>query len=337
MFPKKSESPEERINRGFHFYFCGTVGSRTPNLRIRSAMLYPVELRNHLNWTAKIGIFLIPCKGFLKRTMQNIIEAAWQNRELLKEKNTLDTINEVIEQLDTGKLRVAQPLEDGNWQVNDWVKKAVIMYFPTRKMATIEVGPFEFHDKMALKKDYEKLGVRVVPTAVARYGAFLANGVIMMPSYVNIGAYVDSGTMVDTWATVGSCAQIGKNVHLSGGVGIGGVLEPVQAAPVIIEDNCFVGSRCIVVEGVRVGKEAVLGANVVLTMSTKIIDVTGATPVEMKGYVPERSVVIPGSYTKKFAAGEYQVPCALIIGKRKESTDLKTSLNDALRDNNVAV
>ncbi len=269
--------------------------------------------------------------------MQNIIEAAWLNRELLKEKNTLDAINEVIEQLDKGKLRVAEPLTDGNWQVNDWVKKAVIMYFPTRKMATIEVGPFEFHDKMALKTNYEKLGVRVVPPAVARYGAFLASGVIMMPSYVNIGAYVDSGTMVDTWATVGSCAQIGKNVHLSGGVGIGGVLEPVQAAPVIIEDNCFVGSRCIVVEGVRVGKEAVLGANVVLTMSTKIIDVTGSSPVEMKGYVPERSVVIPGSYTKKFPAGEYQVPCALIIGKRKESTDLKTSLNDALRENNVAV
>jgi 2,3,4,5-tetrahydropyridine-2-carboxylate N-succinyltransferase len=269
--------------------------------------------------------------------MQTVIEAAWQNRELLKEASTQKAINEVIEQLDKGILRVAQPLADGNWQVNDWVKKAVIMYFPIRQMETIEMGPLEFHDKMALKKNYAALGVRVVPHAVARYGAYLAKGVIMMPSYVNIGAYVDSGTMVDTWATVGSCAQIGKNVHLSGGVGIGGVLEPVQAAPVIIEDDCFIGSRCIVVEGVRVGKEAVLGANVVLTMSTKIIDVTGEKPIETKGYVPERCVVIPGSYTKKFPAGEYQVPCALIIGRRKASTDLKTSLNEALREHNVAV
>ena len=269
--------------------------------------------------------------------MQNIIEAAWLNRELLKDKHTLIAIDEVIELLDKGELRVAEPLNDGNWKVNDWVKKAVILYFPTRKMATIEVGPFEFHDKMALKQNYASLGVRVVPHAIARYGSFLANGVIMMPSYVNIGAYVDSGTMVDTWATVGSCAQIGKNVHLSGGVGIGGVLEPVQAAPVIIEDDCFIGSRCIVVEGVRVGKQAVLGANVVLTQSTKIIDVSGPAPIETKGYVPERSVVIPGSYTKKFPAGEFQVPCALIIGKRKESTDLKTSLNDALREHSVAV
>jgi 2,3,4,5-tetrahydropyridine-2-carboxylate N-succinyltransferase len=269
--------------------------------------------------------------------MQEIIEAAWHNRGLLQDKNTVNTINEVIEQLDKGTLRVAEPGTDGNWKVNDWVKKAVILYFPTRKMTTFEVGPLEFHDKMALKQNYAALGVRVVPHAVARYGAYLASGVIMMPSYVNIGAYVDSGTMVDTWATVGSCAQIGKNVHLSGGVGIGGVLEPVQAAPVIIEDDCFIGSRCIVVEGVRVGKQAVLGANVVLTQSTKIIDVSGPSPVEMKGYVPERSVVIPGSYTKKFPAGEFQVPCALIIGKRKESTDLKTSLNDALREHSVAV
>lgn len=269
--------------------------------------------------------------------MQNIIEAAWLNRELLKEKSTVNTINEVIDLLDKGQLRVAEPSADGSWKVNDWVKKAVILYFPTRKMSTIEVGPFEFHDKMALKTNYASLGVRVVPHAIARYGSFLAKDVIMMPSYVNIGAYVGSGTMVDTWATVGSCAQIGRNVHLSGGVGIGGVLEPVQAAPVIIEDNCFVGSRCIVVEGVRVGKEAVLGANVVLTQSTRIIDVSGPGPVETKGYVPERSVVIPGSYTKKFPAGEFQVPCALIIGKRKESTDLKTSLNDALREHNVAV
>lgn len=269
--------------------------------------------------------------------MQTTIEAAWENRELLKDKHTLHIIQEVIELLDAGKLRVAEPLADGNWQVNEWVKKAVILYFPTRKMSVMEVGPFEYYDKMSLKTNYEKLGVRVVPPAVARYGSYVASGVILMPSYVNIGAYVDSGTMVDTWATVGSCAQIGKNVHLSGGVGIGGVLEPVQAAPVIIEDNCFIGSRCIVVEGVRVGKEAVLGANVVLTQSTKIIDVTGTKPVEMKGYVPERSVVIPGSYTKSFPAGDFQVPCALIIGKRKASTDLKTSLNDALREHHVAV
>lgn len=268
--------------------------------------------------------------------MKDIIEKAWDNRELLKEKSTVDAIEAVIEQLDKGSLRVAEPVT-GGWQVNDWVKKAVIMYFPTRPMETLHAGPMEFHDKMKLKTNYAQLGVRVVPHAVARYGAYLAKGVIMMPSYVNIGAYVDSGTMVDTWATVGSCAQIGKDVHLSGGVGIGGVLEPVQAAPVIVEDGAFLGSRCIVVEGVRVGKQAVLGANVVLTASTKIIDVTGNTPVEMKGEVPERSVVIPGSYTKKFPAGEYQVPCALIIGKRKESTDLKTSLNDALREHNVAV
>jgi 2,3,4,5-tetrahydropyridine-2-carboxylate N-succinyltransferase len=269
--------------------------------------------------------------------MQEIIEAAWHNRGLLADKKTLTVVNDVIELLDKGALRVAEPLQDGTWKINEWVKKAVILYFPTRKMSTMEAGPFEYHDKMALKQNYEAMGVRVVPPAVARYGSFLGNGVILMPSYVNIGAYVDSGTMVDTWATVGSCAQIGKNVHLSGGVGIGGVLEPVQAAPVIVEDHCFIGSRCIVVEGVRVGKEAVLGANVVLTQSTKIIDVSGNQPVETKGYVPERSVVIPGGYMKKFPAGEYQVPCALIIGKRKASTDLKTSLNDALREHNVAV
>jgi 2,3,4,5-tetrahydropyridine-2,6-dicarboxylate N-succinyltransferase len=268
--------------------------------------------------------------------IQGIIEQAWDNRDLLKEKYTVEAIEFVIEELDKGRLRVAEPVANG-WQVNDWVKKAVILYFPIRQMETIEVGIFEYHDKMRLKTGYKDLGVRVVPHAVARYGAFLAPGVIMMPSYVNIGAFVDSGTMVDTWATVGSCAQIGKDVHLSGGVGIGGVLEPVQAAPVIIEDGCFIGSRCIVVEGVRVGKEVVLGANVVLTQSTKIIDVTGPEPIEHKMYVPERSVVIPGSYTKQFAAGEYQVPCALIIGQRKESTNLKTSLNDALREYNVAV
>ena len=268
--------------------------------------------------------------------LQQTIENIWDNRELLKEEESQKSIREVIRQLDLGELRVAEPTENG-WKVNEWVKKAVVMYFPIQKMETIEVGPFEFHDKMPLKRNYAEKGVRVVPHAVAREGAFIASGVILMPSYVNIGAYVDSGTMVDTWATVGSCAQIGKNVHLSGGVGIGGVLEPLQAAPVIIEDDVFVGSRCIVVEGVHVEKEAVLGANVVLTASTKIIDVTGPEPVEIKGRVPARSVVIPGSYTKQFPAGEYQVPCALIIGKRKESTDKKTSLNDALRENNVSV
>jgi 2,3,4,5-tetrahydropyridine-2-carboxylate N-succinyltransferase len=269
--------------------------------------------------------------------MRSIIEAAWENRALLSQTETIDAINHVIEDIDKGLLRVAEPTDSGEWIVNEWVKKAVVMYFPIRKMETIELGPFEFHDKMALKSNYKELGVRVVPPAVARYGSFIASGVILMPSYVNIGAYVDSGTMVDTWATVGSCAQIGKNVHLSGGVGIGGVLEPLQAAPVIIEDDAFIGSRCIVVEGVRVGKQAVLGANVVLTKSTKIIDVSGSEPIEFRGYVPERSVVIPGSYTKSFPAGDFQVPCALIIGKRKESTDLKTSLNDALREHNVAV
>ncbi|GAA0874920.1 2,3,4,5-tetrahydropyridine-2,6-dicarboxylate N-succinyltransferase [Wandonia haliotis] len=269
--------------------------------------------------------------------MRTIIEKAWEDRSLLSERETIAAIEHVIEEIDKGRIRVAEPDGNGGWIVNEWVKKAVVMYFPIRKMETIEVGPFEFHDKMKLKTNYKELGVRVVPHAVARYGAFVAPGVIMMPSYVNIGAFVDEGSMVDTWATVGSCAQIGKNVHLSGGVGIGGVLEPLQAAPVIIEDNAFIGSRCIVVEGVRVEKEAVLGANVVLTKSTKIIDVTGNEPVETKGVVPARSVVIPGSYTKDFPAGSYQVPCALIIGKRKESTDLKTSLNDALREHNVAV
>ncbi|WP_445384506.1 2,3,4,5-tetrahydropyridine-2,6-dicarboxylate N-succinyltransferase [Robiginitalea sp. IMCC44478] len=264
------------------------------------------------------------------------IEAAWDNRDLLKDLETQAAIREVIDQIDQGKLRCAIPGPDG-WEINSWVKKAVVLYFPIQKMETLEAGIFEYHDKIPLKKGYEAKGVRVVPHAVARHGAYLAPGVIMMPSYVNIGAYVDEGTMVDTWATVGSCAQIGKNVHLSGGVGIGGVLEPLQASPVIIEDNAFIGSRCIVVEGVRVGKEAVLGANVVLTASTKIIDVSGEQAVEHKGYVPPRSVVIPGSYTKTFPAGSYQVPCALIIGQRKASTDKKTSLNDALRQYNVAV
>ncbi len=268
--------------------------------------------------------------------MQSIIENAWNDRSQLKNEETINAIRKVIDLIDSGSLRVAEPTTDG-WQVNEWVKKAVVLYFPIQKMETFEVGIFEYHDKIPLKRNYEEKGIRVVPHAVARHGAYISKGVIMMPSYVNIGAYVDEGTMVDTWATVGSCAQIGKNVHLSGGVGIGGVLEPLQAAPVIIEDGAFIGSRCIVVEGVRVEKEAVLGANVVLTMSTKIIDVTGDEPVEMKGVVPARSVVIPGSYTKTFAAGEFQVPCALIIGKRKESTDKKTSLNDALREYDVAV
>ena len=265
-----------------------------------------------------------------------IVERAWENRDLLKESEAQTAIREVIERLDKGKLRVAQPNNDG-WQVNEWIKKAVILYFPISQMETIEVGPMEFYDKIPLKKNYKELGVRVVPHGLARYGAYLSKGVIMMPSYVNIGAYVDEGTMVDTWATVGSCAQVGKNVHLSGGVGLGGVLEPVQAAPVIVEDNAFIGSRCIIVEGVRIGKEAVLGANVVLTSNSKIIDVTGDKPVEYRGYVPERSVVIPGTIPKKFPAGEFQVPCALIIGKRKESTDKKTSLNDALRENAISV
>jgi 2,3,4,5-tetrahydropyridine-2-carboxylate N-succinyltransferase len=268
--------------------------------------------------------------------LKKLIEEAWEDRKLLEYKEYRSAVETVIERLDKGEMRVAE-LIGTRWHTNDWVKKAVILYFPIRQMEEIEVGPFMFHDKMKLKTDFKEAGVRVVPLATARYGAYLAKGVIMMPSYVNIGAYVDEGTMVDTWATVGSCAQIGKHVHLSGGVGIGGVLEPVQAAPVIIEDNCFLGSRAIVVEGVHVEREAVLGANVVLTASTKIIDVTGESPVEYKSFVPARSVVIPGSYTKSFPAGDYQVPCALIIGQRKESTDKKTSLNDALRENNVAV
>ncbi|MEQ3656903.1 MAG: 2,3,4,5-tetrahydropyridine-2,6-dicarboxylate N-succinyltransferase [Dokdonia sp.] len=268
--------------------------------------------------------------------LQNLIEDAWEDRSQLTNRVTINAIREVVDMLDRGTLRVAEPTADG-WQVNEWVKKAVVLYFPIQQMKTLEAGIFEYHDKIPLKTDYENRGIRVVPNAVARHGAYISSGVILMPSYVNIGAYVDEGTMVDTWATVGSCAQIGKNVHLSGGVGIGGVLEPLQAAPVIIEDNAFIGSRCIVVEGVRVEREAVLGANVVLTASTKIIDVTGDEPKEMKGIVPARSVVIPGSYTKTFAAGDYNVPCALIIGTRKESTDKKTSLNDALRTYDVAV
>ena len=266
-----------------------------------------------------------------------VIENAWEDRSLLQDASVKEAIRNVIAKIDKGELRVAEPTADGDWQVNDWVKKAVVLYFPIQEMETIEVGPFEFHDKIPLKKDYASQGVRVVPHAIARHGAFLESGVIMMPSYVNIGAWVGSGTMVDTWATVGSCAQIGRNVHLSGGVGIGGVLEPLQATPTIIEDNCFIGSRCIIVEGVRVKKEAVIGAGVTLTKSTHIIDVTAEQPVIYRGEVPERSVVIPGSYAKEFAAGSYNVNCALIIGQRKASTDKKVSLNDALRVHNVAV
>ncbi len=274
--------------------------------------------------------------------IQELIQAAWNNRGLLKETMYAEAVRDVIEEVDKGRLRTASPTGTGpdgsiNWQVNEWVKQGILMYFAIRQMETMVLPPFEFYDKMKLKSGYAELGVRAVPHAIARYGAYLAKNVVLMPSYVNIGAYVDEGTMVDTWATVGSCAQIGRCVHLSGGVGIGGVLEPLQASPVIIEDGCFIGSRCIVVEGVRIEKEAVLGANVVLTQSTKIIDVSGAEPVEMKGRVPARSVVIPGSYTKKFPAGDFGVGCALIIGKRKASTDLKTSLNDALRDFNVSV
>jgi 2,3,4,5-tetrahydropyridine-2-carboxylate N-succinyltransferase len=285
-------------------------------------------------YTVQKKIFALKIKTMTH--LQSLIEQAWENRDLLQQPEYTTAIREVVDLLDQGKLRVAEPTENG-WHVNEWVKKAVVLYFPIQKMETLEAGIFEYHDKIPLKRGYAEKGIRVVPNAVARHGAYISKGVILMPSYVNIGAYVDEGTMVDTWATVGSCAQIGKNVHLSGGVGIGGVLEPLQAAPVIIEDGAFIGSRCIVVEGVHIGKEAVLGANVCLTASTKIIDVTGDTPVERKGFVPARSVVIPGSYTKTFAAGSYQVPCALIIGTRKPSTDLKTSLNDALREYDVAV
>jgi 2,3,4,5-tetrahydropyridine-2-carboxylate N-succinyltransferase len=267
--------------------------------------------------------------------IQKLIAEAWDNKELLRDTTYSDAVRAVIEEVDKGRLRVAHPAEDG-WKVNEWVKQAILLYFATQQMQTWSLPPFEFHDKMLLKGNYRELGVRAVPHAIARYGAYLAKNVVLMPSYVNIGAYVDEGTMVDTWATVGSCAQIGKHVHLSGGVGIGGVLEPVQASPVIVEDNCFIGSRCIIVEGVMIEKEAVLGANVVLTQSTKIIDVSGSSPVEYKGRVPSRSVVIPGTYNKDFPAGSFGVNCALIIGKRKESTNLKTSLNECLRDFNVS-
>lgn len=267
--------------------------------------------------------------------MQEIIEAAWADRSMLQSEDVKRAVRAVVAQLDAGEIRVAEQTEGGEWLTHEWIKKAVLLYFPIQAMETIEVGPFEYHDKIPLKNNFAEKGVRVVPPAVARYGAYIERGAILMPSYVNIGAWVGSGTMVDTWATVGSCAQIGRNVHLAGGVGIGGVLEPPQATPTIIEDDCFIGSRCIVVEGVRVEREAVLGANVVLTQSTHIIDVTGSEPVMHRGRIPARSVVIPGSYTRKFPAGEYQVSCALIIGQRKESTDKKVSLNDALRDYSI--
>lgn len=265
----------------------------------------------------------------------DIIERAWDDRSLLQREETREQVFATIDLLDSGKIRVAEP-DGSDWKVNQWIKKAVILYFPLMKMETMEAGPVEYHDKIPLKHDFASLGVRVVPGAVARYGSFISSGVILMPSFVNIGSWVGEGTMVDTWATVGSCAQIGKQVHLSGGVGIGGVLEPVQASPVIIGDNCFLGSRSVVVEGARIGNEAVLGANVVITGSTRIIDVSAANPVEYRGYVPPRSVVIPGTIPKGFPAGSYNVPCALIIGTRKESTDKKTSLNDALREYDVA-
>ena len=268
--------------------------------------------------------------------MKDIIEKAWKNRTLLNDNNTKQSIKKVIDLLDKGEVRIAEKIKS-KWVVNQWIKKAVILYFPIQKMKTIQSGDIEFFDKIDLKKNYKEKGIRVVPTAIVRYGSYVSKGVILMPSYVNIGAFIDSGSMIDTWATVGSCAQIGKNVHLSGGVGIGGVLEPLQATPVIIEDNSFIGSRCIIVEGVKIEAEAVLGANVVITSSTKIIDVSGSKAIEIKRVIPKRSVVIPGSYTKKFNAGKYQVPCALIIGKRKESTDKKTSLNNALREYNVSV
>ncbi|HEV08819.1 MAG: 2,3,4,5-tetrahydropyridine-2,6-dicarboxylate N-succinyltransferase [Sulfurihydrogenibium sp.] len=268
--------------------------------------------------------------------LKNLITQAWENRELLKENRYKEAVRETIDLLDNGKLRVAEKV-NGEWVVNEWVKQAILLYFPIQDMQVMEVGPFEYYDKIPLKKNWKEKGVRVVPPATARYGSYIEPGAILMPSYVNIGAYVGSGTMVDTWATVGSCAQVGRNVHLSGGVGIGGVLEPPSARPVIIEDNCFIGSRCIIVEGVIVEEEAVLGANVVITASTRIIDVSGDEPVEYRGRIPARSVVIPGTITKKFPAGEYGVQCALIIGKRKESTDKKTSLNEALREFNVSV
>ena len=269
--------------------------------------------------------------------LRPLIEQAFEDRSKLAEAKYKSAVEQTLELLDKGKLRVATRGDDGEWTVHAWTKQAILLYFGIRSMERVEVGAYEYYDKIPLKKRLDEQGVRVVPPGTVRYGAHMEPGSILMPGYVNIGAYVGAGTMVDTWATVGSCAQIGKGVHLSGGVGIGGVLEPPGAKPVIIEDGAFLGSRSIVVEGSRVGEEAVLGANVVITSSTKIIDVTGSEPVEMKGYVPPRSVVIPGTRTKKFPAGEYQIPVALIIGQRKASTDKKVTLNDALRDFGVSV
>jgi 2,3,4,5-tetrahydropyridine-2-carboxylate N-succinyltransferase len=324
--------------------FVSTVFKGDATMAVLSVTAMPVRLKPQSNaiYLAMGAIYTcgyIPLKknGMENSILKDIIEKTWLDRDLLQSTQSRDAIAIVMERLDKGELRCASPDGNGGWEVNDWVKKAVVLNFPIQKMETIEVGPFEFHDKMPLKKGFAEAGVRVVPHAVARYGSYIAKDVILMPSYINLGAYVDSGTMVDTWATVGSCAQIGKEVHLSGGVGIGGVLEPLQASPVIIEDGAFIGSRCIVVEGVRVGTEAVLGAGVVLTQSTLIIDVTGDKPVELRGYVPPRSVVIPGTRPKKFPAGTFNIPCAFIIGKRKESTNRKTSLNSALREHNVAV
>jgi 2,3,4,5-tetrahydropyridine-2,6-dicarboxylate N-succinyltransferase len=304
---------------------------------MQNYIFFAPALPETLSFRWKLSNFESHFNPFMKaEKLKSRIEAAWDDRSLLGREDVQEGIREVIDLLDKGLLRVAEPAGNG-WQLNEWVKKAVILYFPITKLTVSRAGPMEFYDKIGLKEDYPGLGVRVVPHAIARYGSFISKGVVMMPSYINIGAYVDEGTMIDTWATVGSCAQVGRHVHLSGGVGIGGVLEPVQAAPVIIEDHCFIGSRSIVVEGVHVKKEAVLGAGVVLTASSRIIDVTGEQAVEYRGEVPERSVVIPGSYPKKFNAGEFQVQCALIIGKRQASTDMKTSLNEALRTFNVPV
>ena len=264
------------------------------------------------------------------------IEAAYSDRGLLDQTATKDAVKSVIDAIDRGVLRVCDKV-DGDWVTHAWVKQAILLYFVVAEMEVMEMGPFEFFDKIPLKKNLKEQGVRVVPPGTVRYGSHVERGAVVMPGYVNIGAFVGAGTMVDTWATVGSCAQIGKGVHLSGGVGIGGVLEPAQAAPVIIEDNAFIGSRCIVVEGVRVGEEAVLGAGVVLTASTPIIDVTGPEEVIHKGVVPPRSVVVPGSRVKTFPSGDYHMPCALLIGQRRESTDQKTSLNDVLREFAVQV
>jgi 2,3,4,5-tetrahydropyridine-2-carboxylate N-succinyltransferase len=260
------------------------------------------------------------------------IAAMWEETSDPSAVIDTDAVEETIDLLDRGVVRVAGPDGDGAWAVHAWVKQAVLLYFRVRGLETTDVGPFEYHDRLPLKHGYDELGVRVVPPAVARYGAHLEPGVVLMPSYVNIGAWVGGGTMVDTWATVGSCAQIGTNVHLAGGVGIGGVLEPLQASPVIVEDGAFIGSRCVVVEGVRIGRDAVLGAGVVLTANTPVIDVTGPEPVEHRGTVPARSIVVPGSRLRSFPAGEFGLPCGLIIGSRSGAMEDKVRLNELLRE-----